>query len=91
MTATFPCITLPDRIYNLNYVALALRYRAEAGGERKMKIWLAAVLLLFVLGQLWEWGQHLSPPLPIFILSGLLLAIASNYDKRSGWPFSKND
>lgn len=55
-----------------------------------MKVWLAAVLLLFVLGELFEWGKQLSLPLPIFILGGLLLAIASNYDKRSGWPFSKN-
>lgn len=54
-----------------------------------MKIWLATVLLLFVLGQLLEWAKHFAPPLPIFILGGLFLAIASNYDKRSGWPFSK--
>lgn len=52
-----------------------------------MKVWLASFLLLFVLAQLFEWMQHLSLPLPMFILGGLCLAIASNYDKRSGWPF----
>lgn len=55
-----------------------------------MKVWLYAVLLLFVLGQLFEWAKQMSLPLPMFILGGLLLAIASNYDKRSGWPFSLN-
>jgi hypothetical protein len=52
-----------------------------------MKVWFASFLLLFALAQLFNWMKHLSLPLPVFILGGLFLAIASNYDKRSGWPF----
>lgn len=52
-----------------------------------MRVWFASVLLLFVLAQLWDWMKHLSLPLPAFIVGGLFLAVASNYDKRSGWPF----
>lgn len=55
-----------------------------------MKIWLTSFVLLFALAQLFQWIKHWSPPLPIFILAGLCLAIASNYDKRSGWPFRNN-
>ncbi|MBD2184189.1 hypothetical protein H6S82_24865 [Planktothrix sp. FACHB-1355] len=53
-----------------------------------MRIWLASFILLFVLAQLFQWMKQLSLPLPVFIVGGLLLAIASNYDKRSGWPFA---
>ncbi|XWK90198.1 MAG: hypothetical protein U7127_09150 [Phormidium sp.] len=52
-----------------------------------MRVWFASFLLLFALAQIFKWMKHLSLPLPAFILAGLLLAIASNYDKRSGWPF----
>lgn len=52
-----------------------------------MRVWFASFLLLFALAQLFNWMKQLSLPLPIFILGGVLLAIASNYDKRSGWPF----
>lgn len=52
-----------------------------------MRVWLASVILLFVLAQLFQWMRQLSVPLPVFILGGACLAIASNYDKRSGWPF----
>ncbi|HEY9848495.1 MAG TPA: hypothetical protein V6D28_03480 [Leptolyngbyaceae cyanobacterium] len=52
-----------------------------------MRVWFASFLLLFVLAQLWDWMRHLSLPLPVFIVGGLCLAVASNYDKRSGWPF----
>lgn len=52
-----------------------------------MRVWFASFLLLFALAQLFNWMKHLSLPLPVFILGGLLLAIASNYNKRSGWPF----
>lgn len=52
-----------------------------------MRVWLASFLLLFALAQLYQWAKHLTLPLPVFILGGLFLAIASNYDKRSGWPF----
>ena len=52
-----------------------------------MRVWLASFLLLFALAQVYQWAKHLMLPLPVFILGGLCLAIASNYDKRSGWPF----
>lgn len=52
-----------------------------------MRVWLASFLLLFALAQLFNWMKQLSLPLPMFIVGGVVLAIASNYDKRSGWPF----
>ncbi|MCL1465651.1 hypothetical protein [Argonema galeatum] len=52
-----------------------------------MRVWLASFLLLFALAQLFEWMKHLALPLPVFIVGGVFLALASNYDKRSGWPF----
>ena len=55
-----------------------------------MRVWLASFLLLFALAQLFQWMKSLSLPLPVFIVGGVLLAIASNYDKRSGWPFRQD-
>jgi len=55
--------------------------------DGKMRVWLASFLLLFALAQLFEWMKHLALPLPVFIVGGVFLALASNYDKRSGWPF----
>lgn len=45
-------------------------------------------LLFFGLSQFFQWAQHLTLPLPIFILGGAFLAIASNFDRRAGLPFS---
>lgn len=50
-----------------------------------MRIWLACFLVLFAVVELYEWAKHLS--LPIYILGGAILAIASNYDKRPNWLF----
>lgn len=61
----------------------------ESAGGGKMRVWLASVILLFTLAQLFQWMKQLSVPLPVFILGGACLAIASNYDKRSGWPFHR--
>ena len=52
-----------------------------------MRIWLTSFVLLFGAAELWQWAQHLSLPLPIFILSGVFLAVASNYDKLKNLPF----
>lgn len=49
---------------------------------------IACFLVLFGLSQLLQWMQHLSLPMSIFILGGAFLAIASNFDKRAGLPFS---
>ena len=53
-----------------------------------MKVWLVAVALLFVGIQLWQWLLGFILPLPIYVLGGAFLAIASNYEKglRSLFP-----
>ncbi len=48
-----------------------------------MKVWLACFGVLFALAELYQWVKHLMLPLPIYILGGAFLAIASNYDKFS--------
>ncbi|HEY9749308.1 MAG TPA: hypothetical protein V6C63_11550 [Allocoleopsis sp.] len=59
-----------------------------------MKIWATTFVVLFGLVELYQWVQHFSwtvtLPLPLFILGGAALAIASNYDKRAGLPFGLN-
>jgi hypothetical protein len=45
-------------------------------------------LLFFALSQFFQWAKHLTLPLPIFILGGVFLAIASNFDRRAGLPFN---
>ena len=56
-----------------------------------MKVWATSFVVLFGLVELFQWVQHfnfaISLPLPVFILAGAFLAIASNYDKRAGVPF----
>jgi len=52
-----------------------------------MKFWIASFLLLFSMAELFQWLRHFTLPLPIYILGGAFLAIASNYDRRSGFPF----
>ncbi|MBW4557281.1 MAG: hypothetical protein KME59_15300 [Trichormus sp. ATA11-4-KO1] len=49
-----------------------------------MKVWLACFLLLFALAELFDWLKAFSLPLPIYILGGAFLAVASNYDKIIG-------
>jgi len=46
-----------------------------------MKIWLACFGVLFAIAELYQWLKHLMLPLPIYILGGAFLAIASNYNK----------
>ncbi len=52
-----------------------------------MRLWLISFLLLFGTAELFQWVQQVSLPLPIFVLGGAFLAIASNYDKLSNLPF----
>jgi hypothetical protein len=54
----------------------------NAFGYRTMKLWIATFILLFAIAQFLEWLQKFSLPLPIYILGGALLAIASNYSDR---------
>lgn len=53
-----------------------------------MKVWLACIFVLFALAKLFDWVQELSLPLPIYILGGAFLAVASNYDKIVGSTLS---
>ncbi|MFQ4146123.1 hypothetical protein [Chlorogloeopsis sp. ULAP02] len=53
-----------------------------------MRVWLACFLVLFALAQLFDWMEELKLPLPIYILGGAFLAVASNYDKLFGTYFS---
>lgn len=52
-----------------------------------MKVWLACFLVLFALAELFDWLQEFNLPLPIYILGGAFLAVASNYDKIIGSYF----
>ncbi|MEA5506722.1 hypothetical protein VB735_27205 [Halotia wernerae UHCC 0503] len=49
-----------------------------------MKVWLACFVVLFALAELFDWLQEFALPLPIYILGGAFLAVASNYDKIIG-------
>ncbi|MBD2596552.1 hypothetical protein BCD64_03005 [Nostoc sp. MBR 210] len=53
-----------------------------------MRVWIACFVLLFALAELFDWLQEFSLPLPIYILGGAFLAVASNYDKIVGSYFS---
>ena len=46
-----------------------------------MQVWISAVFVLFVLVQFYQWVKGFILPLPIYVLAGAFLAIASNYDK----------
>ncbi len=46
-----------------------------------MRVWISAVFVLFVLVQFYQWVKGFILPLPIYVLAGAFLAIASNYDK----------
>jgi hypothetical protein len=53
-----------------------------------MRVWLVCVFILFALAQFFDWVKEVSLPLPIYILGGAFLAVASNYDKIVGAYFS---
>ena len=46
-----------------------------------IQAWLFSVGILFVLAELGIWLKQFILPLPIYILAGAFLAIASNYEK----------
>ena len=46
-----------------------------------MRVWLACFFVLFALAEFFDWVKELSLPLPIYILGGAFLAVASNYNK----------
>ncbi|MBE9013315.1 hypothetical protein IQ250_24260 [Pseudanabaenaceae cyanobacterium LEGE 13415] len=49
---------------------------------------LLCFLVFFALSQFFQWAQEITLPLPFFVLGGALLAIASNFDRRAGFPFN---
>ncbi|MDB9345376.1 hypothetical protein PN456_12520 [Nodularia spumigena CS-586/05] len=53
-----------------------------------MRVWLACFLVLFAFAELFDWLKAFNLPLPIYILGGTFLAVASNYDKIVGSYFS---
>jgi hypothetical protein len=46
-----------------------------------MRVWLTSFVLLFGAVELFQWAQELTLPMPIFVIGGALLAIASNSTK----------
>ena len=54
---------------------------AEGDEVITMRLWISAVFVLFVLVQFYQWVKGFILPLPIYVLAGAFLAIASNYDK----------
>jgi hypothetical protein len=46
-----------------------------------MKVWLVSVFIIFALVQLVLWLKNFFVPLPLYILGGTCLALASNYEK----------
>jgi hypothetical protein len=56
--------------------------------DKNMRVWLACFVVLFALAEFFDWLQEFSLPLPIYILGGAFLAVASNYDKIIGSYFS---
>lgn len=49
-----------------------------------MRVWIASFLVLFGTAEVYQWVEHFTLPLPIYILGGAFLAIASNYKRVFG-------
>lgn len=56
-----------------------------------IKAWLIGVAILFVLTEFSIWLKQFMLPLPIYILGGAFLAIASNYEKGLLAMFRQQD
>ncbi|OKH55066.1 hypothetical protein NIES2101_05740 [Calothrix sp. HK-06] len=54
-----------------------------------MAVWFACFFLLFALAELFDWAKDFTLPLPIYILGGAFLAVASNYNKLMGSYFNE--
>jgi hypothetical protein len=52
-----------------------------------MRFWLGSFGVMFAFATLLEWVQQFQVPLSAFVAGGVVLAIASNYDRRSLFPF----
>jgi hypothetical protein len=56
-----------------------------------LKAWLFGVGILFVLVEFSIWLKQFMLPLPLYILAGAFLALASNYEKNSIALFRQED
>ncbi|MDB9519751.1 hypothetical protein PN466_22670 [Roseofilum reptotaenium CS-1145] len=50
-----------------------------------MRLWISCFVLLLVLAEIFQQLKALSVPLPVFIVAGGLLAIASNFEQVRQW------
>jgi hypothetical protein len=48
---------------------------------KAIQAWITIVVLLFITVEAFQWIKGFILPLPIYVLAGAFLAIASNYDK----------
>jgi hypothetical protein len=48
---------------------------------KAIQAWITIVVLLFIAVEAFQWIKGFILPLPIYVLAGAFLAIASNYDK----------
>ncbi|WP_013320529.1 hypothetical protein [Gloeothece verrucosa] len=55
-----------------------------------MGVWLVTCIVLFILVQLYQWVIGFILPLPIYILAGAFLAIASNSERGIGSLFGRS-
>ncbi|MFW6264391.1 MAG: hypothetical protein ACOC3E_02600 [Cyanobacteriota bacterium] len=46
-----------------------------------MKVWLTIFIVLFAIAEFYLWIKQFIVPLPVYIVGGAFLAIASNYEK----------
>jgi hypothetical protein len=53
-----------------------------------MQVWLAGFFVLFGIAELLQWIQKSALELPLFILGGVGLAVASNHTRRAAFPFN---
>jgi len=53
-----------------------------------MQFGIVCFVLFFLVSQVFQWVQEITLPFPFFVLAGALLAIASNFDRRAGFPFN---
>ena len=47
----------------------------------KLNVWLFAVAVIFALVQIYQWLQKVLLPLPVYVMAGAFLAIASNLNR----------
>ncbi|MDJ1176967.1 hypothetical protein [Roseofilum capinflatum] len=50
-----------------------------------MRLWISCFVLVLVLAQIFQQLKALSVPLPVFLVAGGLLAVASNFEQVRQW------